>query len=68
MLPFFSIKNLKRRKKVMEFFFSINNCKSRKKVTECFFTGHASLSFHMMHNSLEQCFLCQLPLNFFDYK
>ena len=33
MVPFFSIKNLKSRKKVMKFFFSINNFKSRKKVT-----------------------------------
>ena len=32
MVPFFGIKNLKIRKKVMEFFFSINNFKSCKKV------------------------------------
>ena len=37
MVSFFSIKDLKSRKKVMEFFFSINNFKSRKKVTESFF-------------------------------
>ena len=51
MQPFFSIKNFKRQKKVMEFlfgiknfktvmvffFFRINNSKGRKKVTESFF-------------------------------
>ena len=37
MVPFFGIKNLKSRKKVMEFFFSINNFKSCKKVIYSFF-------------------------------
>ena len=46
MVSFFSIKNFKRCKKVMEFFFSINNLKSRKKVMDSFFSGHTSLCFH----------------------
>ena len=62
MVFFFSIKNFKSRKKVMEFFFSISNFESSKKVTESLFSGHASLC-----NFLEQYFLCQFQLNFFDY-
>ena len=64
MVSFYSIKNFRRRKKVMDSFFSIKNVKSCKvvvefflvlkalravkKVTDSFFSGHASLSFHMM--------------------
>ena len=50
----------------MKFFLSFKSFKSRKKVMESFFSGYASLSFHKIHNFLEQYFLRQLPLNFFD--
>ena len=49
MVSFFGIKNFKSRKAVLEFFLSFKSFKSRKKVTESFCSGHASLSFHMMH-------------------
>ena len=66
--PFFRIKNFKSCQVVMEFFqrqffLSFRSFKSREKVTESFFSNHASLSFQ----SLEQYFLCQFPLNFFDF-
>ena len=51
----------------MEFLLSFKSFKSHKKVTESFFSGHISLSFHVIHNFLEQHFICQFPLNFFDY-
>ena len=60
----FDIKKLKRRKKVMEFFFSINNFKSRKKVTESFFSGHASLTFHVMHRFPGTIFSLSVPTKF----
>ena len=43
MVSFFSIKNFKSRKAVMEFFLSFKSLKNLKKVA--FFSGHASLSF-----------------------
>ena len=48
MVSFFSIKNFKIRKTVVEFFLSFKNFKSRKKVTKSFFSGRTWLSFHMM--------------------
>ena len=44
---FFTIKNLKSRKAVVEFILNFKSFKNRKKLTESFFTGHASLSFHI---------------------
>ena len=59
MQPFFSIRNFKSHKKMMDSFFgikngkivmvsffSIKNFKSHKKVIGSFFSGHASLCFH----------------------
>ena len=37
MMSFLSVKNVKSRKKVMEFFFSFTDVKNRKKVTESLF-------------------------------
>ena len=45
---FFSIKNVKSCKVVVEFFLVLKALRAVKKVTESFFSGHASLSFHMM--------------------
>ena len=64
MESFFNIKIFKSRKKMMQRFFSMNNFKSHKKVTESFSSGHAQV---WRSNFLEQCFLCQYPLNIFDY-
>ena len=65
--PFFSIKNFRSCKAVMELFLSFRSFKSCKEVTELFFSDHAFLSFIWCINFLEQYFLCQFPLNFFDY-
>ena len=45
----------------MEFFLSFSCFKSRKKVTEFFFSGHASLSFHMMHRFPGTIFSLSVP-------
>ena len=45
----FSVLNYMSRKAVLEFFLSFKSFKSRKKVTESFFSGHASLSYYMIH-------------------
>ena len=58
MVSFFSIKNFKSGKIVMEFFLSFNSFKSREKVSKSFFSGHASLIFHIIHNVPEQYFFC----------
>ena len=47
--PFFSIRIFKSHKAAMEFFLSFRRFKGRKKVTKVFFSGHASLSFYMIH-------------------
>ena len=65
---FFIIRNFKSRNAVMEFFLSFKSFKSSKKVIESFFSGHALISFYVTHNFLEQYFLCQFLLNFFDDK
>ena len=69
---FFSIKNVKSRIAVMEFFLGFRNYKSRKKMTESLFSGHALLSFHMMHKFPGTIFSLSAPteflwLYFFDY-
>ena len=51
-------------KAVMEFFPSFKSFKSRKKVTESFFSGHASLSFQMMHKFPEAMFSLSVPTEF----
>ena len=65
MVSFFGIKNFKSRKAVLEFFLSFKSFKSRKKVTESFFSGHASLSFHMMHKFPGTTFSLSVPTKFF---
>ena len=83
MVSFFIIKNVNSRKKIMESFFQHWNLKSsiammefslsfisfknRNQVTESFFSGHALLSFHMMHKTSWNNIFCQFPLNFFQY-
>ena len=62
---FFSIKNFKSRMAVVEFFLSFKSFKSHKKVTHSFFSGHASLSFHMMHKFPETSFSLSVPIEFF---
>ena len=80
MVSFFSIKNLKNHKKVMESFFGIKSFKNRKadvefslsfksfkrckKVAESFLSGHASLSFHMMHKFPGTIFSLSVPTEF----
>ena len=56
--PFFSIKNLKSCKAVMEFFLSFRSFKS---------CGHASLSFQMMFKFSGTVFPLSVPTEFFDY-
>ena len=58
---FSSIKNFKSRKAVMEFFLTFSSFKSRKKETEFFFSGHASLSFHMLHRFPGTIFSLSFP-------
>ena len=62
--PFFSIKNFKSRKAVMKFFLSFGSFKSRKEMTDSFFSGHASLSFHMMHKFPGAIFSLSVPTEF----
>ena len=64
MQPFFSIKNFKSHKSVMEFFLVFSSFKNRKKVAEFFFSGHASLSFHMMHKFPGTIFSLSVPNEF----
>ena len=64
MFSFFSIKNFKSRIAVMEFFLSFRSCKSRKKMTESLFSGHALLSFHMMHKFPGTMFSLSAPTEF----
>ena len=62
--PFFSIKNFKSRKAVVELFLSFKSFKRRKKMAESFFSGHASLSFHMMHKFPGTIFFLSVPTEF----
>ena len=48
----------------MGFFLSFRNFKSRKKVTRFFFSGHASISFHMMHEYPGTIFSLSVPTEF----
>ena len=71
---FFGIKNFKSRKAEMEFSLSFKSFKRRKKVSESFLSGHASLSFHMMHKFPGTIFSLSVPIeflwlyiSFFDY-
>ena len=64
MVSFFSIKNFTSREAVMEFSLSFKSFKSRKKVTDSFFSGHASLSFHMMHKFPRTIFSLSVPTEF----
>ena len=48
----------------MEFFLSFKSLKSHKKVTESFSSGHATLSFHMMHKPSETIFSLPVPTEF----
>ena len=64
MLSFYSIKNFKSRIAVIEFFLSFRSCKSRKKMTDSYFSGHALLSFHMMHKFPGTIFSLSAPTEF----
>ena len=49
----------------MKFFLSFKSFQSHKKVTESFSSGHATLSFHLMHKSPEIIFSLSVSTEFF---
>ena len=63
-MSFFSIKNFKSRKAVVEFSLSFKIFKSRKKVVEFFFSDYASLSFHMIIKFPGTTFSLSVPTEF----
>ena len=67
MKSFFGIKNFKSHKVVVEFFLSFRSFKSREKWLRLFLVVMLPSAFIWCTNFLEQHFLGQFPLNFFDY-
>ena len=63
-ISFFIIKIFESCKAVMEFFLSFRSFESH--MTEFFTSGHASLSFHMMHKFPGTIFSLSVPTDFFS--